>query len=172
MRKELTYRYLAVFLFFLIEAGGVRVFQGEKGFFPQLVLVLIVVAAIRRPFGEALGLSFFGGLLLEAFSGLAFGADIFAVLVATLAVFLVTRKVTTQETKGLNAVLLVLLATLTFWLSAYLYNLLFFALGRGPEIEFARLFESKIFWVGLWNVICFFPLRLLFILIDKNEKSF
>lgn len=171
MRKVQIYRYLAVFLIFLIEAAGVRVFQGETGFFPQLVLVLILASAIRQPFAEALGLSFFGGVLLETFSGLAFGADIFAVLVATLAVFLVTRKVTTQETRGLNAVLLVLLATAFFWLSAYLYNLLFFSLGRGPEIEFARLFESKIFWTGLWNAICFFPIRFLFALIGKDSPG-
>lgn len=167
MKKLYFYFFFYVLLLFLIESAGVKVFRSQGQLFPQLLLLLILVAAIRRPFAESLWLGFLAGLLSEIFCGLAFGTHIFSFLVEVLLVYAVTRKITTQEISPPSAALLVVLVSAAFLLSSYAYSELLSLLGQGARLPLKAYFSSAIFWTMFLNLLCFYPIKWVFDVLPK-----
>ncbi len=144
-----------------------RVFAGVSYLIPRLVLLLVVAFALTSSFAATLWFSFAAGMLAEFFSGRFFGAMAFAYILAGISVYLLTRKLTAQEIGFYTGAILAVLQTLLFGISVYIFGLVAGLINSGEVTEFREIFNQKLVWTALVNIVFFYPVRGVFRLLPK-----
>ncbi|MDP3740767.1 MAG: hypothetical protein Q8R08_00375 [bacterium] len=164
--------FLYICAIFLLESALVKVYSPTR-LLPQLLFILSVTIAIRRPAVEGLWFSFFAGLLLEIFSGQFFGAYIFVLVVNWGVVFFTTRKITSQDISVASGALMVAISTLLAVIILYLYSLICSFLRLGDRLAFESLWSFGIFWLIVFNLASFHIMQFIYnILLRNDEKPF
>lgn len=173
----LKYTLLAFYLFllFLFEVAASQVFSPAFYFFPQILLVFVVIFSFRHSFSETLWFSFATGLLSEFFSGFPFGSYVFAFSFSGILTYLATRKLTPREIAFPVSSFLIVLATLLFGLWIYLYQS-FASLTGLVSLEnpwvLNDFFSGKIWGRLFWNILFLYPVKLIFRFLESfYEKS-
>ena len=159
--KRFLYLLFFLVLLFWLEAAFQKVF-GASFFIPQFVILFVTVFAISRDLKETLYWCFAAGFLGELFSGLYFGPFLFMCLIAALAAYFVTRKVTAQDISISTVLVIVLLQAVLLPLGAWFFNAAVGGLGLAVYPPFLEFFSWKLILQVLVNVIFFFPINKLF----------
>lgn len=162
MNKQKFNYLILLFLLFLIEVACRKVFSGHLYLIPQFTLLFVMIFATREPFVETLWFAFLAGFFLEWFSGLFFSADIVGLALTGVAAYLLTRKLTSQQTNLFTAIFLVILGTLFFPLFVYLYLIFASSLGLTAAPAFTDLLSTRLIWTALSNSLFFYPIRFIF----------
>lgn len=142
--KQYFYHFVLLFGLMLLESAGVPV---------QLVLLFVVAfALLPYSFGEVLWASFAAGMFYEFYSGFGFGTYIAAASLTGIAVYVITRHVTSQQTSWPNMIFLIVVSTLLFSLVAAVYNF---------GADFRSFFGGKTAILLLANLVFFYPVMFL-----------
>ncbi len=167
MSKIRIYEICFLIVLFLLEISAIKVFSTVPYLIPRLTLLLVMVFALANSFTATIWFSFASGFLMEIFSGAFFGAFIFAYALVGAMVYLLTRKFTAQDLGFYTAVFLVVLQTLFFGIWVYLFSRLAGFMNNGEYVAFRELFDLKLIWVLLVNILFFYPIRAIFKLLPK-----
>ena len=159
-KKYGIYAALLIVLF-LLHTAAVKVFQGAS-FVPDLLLLFIVLFATTRSLPESLWFAFGGGFLWELFSAEFFGAQIFALLVCSIAAYLVTRNLTAQQLGVPTAVFLVIGTTILRLLAVFVYQLVAASLDLASVIPAGVFLNAGLVSLLIANLLAFYLLHLIF----------
>lgn len=87
--------FLYVLVFFLVAVLQTTVFSyfAVREVVPNLILVIVLVNALWKGFGEVLPMAIFGGLFLDFFSGHPFGVAVLALLTTALLVNFIAHNI-------------------------------------------------------------------------------
>lgn len=151
--KKIIYYFLFIFILFLLQVSGVKVFSEARFLIPQLLLLFVIIFALSHSFTQTLWVSFGAGFLLEWFSGAYFGSQIFALTASGLVAYFLTRNVTTREISIPTALFLVLLTTVFFGFWIFAFNL------AADGLHLASIFQWNVFLTCLVNLIFFWPVN-------------
>jgi hypothetical protein len=119
----------------------------------NLILVFLVFIDIVWGFNWAFAFTVFAGIGLDVFSYLPFSTIVIILLVILFIVDLLYRHVFINFS-FFSALILIFIATMLYIIMIYLGNILFFLIGwRNIYIEIDYIFEQKIFWQLLLNLL-------------------
>ena len=165
--KKALYYFLFIFILFLLQVSGVKVFSHAVYAIPQLMLLFVIIFALSNSFTSTLWVSFGAGFLLEWFSGAYFGSQIFAMVASALLAYFLTRNITARDISIPTAVFLVLLTTLLYGFWIYIYNLTADGLNLAQSIPFRSVFSWNLLWTCIVNLIFFWPISFFYRLLPE-----
>lgn len=165
--KKAVYYFLCVFILFLLQVSGVKVFSETRYLVPQLLLLFVIIFAVANSFTQTLWVSFGAGFFLEWFSGAFFGSQIFALTAAGLVAYFLTRKVTAREVSLLTVLFLVVLETLVFGFWVYLFNVAAAGLNLAPGLAFRSVFQWNVLLTCFVNLLFFWPVNFFYKLLPE-----
>ena len=158
MRKY-WYQLVILIVLFLIEIAALGVFSRADVWFPQLLLLAVIIFALKHSLSEIVWFSFVTGFLGELFSGFFFGTWILAFLATGIIIYFITRKLTSRDISFVTVVFIVTVSTLFFPLWAFFYSGLLSLVQISDPITFGDFYRVSILWTVLSNLVVFYPLN-------------
>lgn len=162
MNKRTAIYFLLLIFMFLLQIAALQVFSSAPRAVPQLLLLSVIVLSLTHSLSEAVWYAFFAGWLGEVFSGLFFGTYIFGFVVVGIAVYLITRHLTSQEATILTTVILVISGTLLLPFLAYWFNWFASSLYSILPFPIRNFYPPAIIWTAISNLIFSYPIAKIF----------
>lgn len=151
MAKKYLVSFIYLLVLFLVQVAATEVFSENLHLIPQLILLFVVVFALSHTLVETLWVSFLAGFLLEFFSGVIFGAQIFTLVGVGLGVYFLTSRLTVRDITVPTALLLVGLTSLVFSFGVFVFHF---------ATAMANFYTAKLIWTVILNLLFFYPVRL------------
>ena len=170
MKKNIIY-FFFLFLLFLVQVAALKVFSQSVYLVPQFLLLFVIALSLNNSLPESVWFAFIAGFFAELFSGLFFGTHILGLVAVSLAVYTVTRNLTSQQATISTTVFLVILGTLLMPFIAYLFNLLAAFLYSSPVISIRNFYYWTIFWTLISNIVFAYPIAKLFKFFSRFEEA-